>query len=154
MTPEELDDIERRANVAGNIRPQRALALVAEVRRLRALTVDDPTSIYHEHEHLRAAMTELNRLRSNVIATQSASWSNAVYPMVAILDRAGFELIRDVTPEDMADHMLCYGGAGGSPDHLTPDARKGDLWRQRVAEAKERGTALQRLHAGGSNGTR
>lgn len=37
ITDEEMDDIERRARVNGNIRPSRALALVAEVRRLRSL---------------------------------------------------------------------------------------------------------------------
>lgn len=62
-----------------------------------------------------AALDRVNALRSNVIATQNASWSNQVYPLVAILNDAGYELDRDVSDEQKAEHLACYGGAGGMP---------------------------------------
>jgi hypothetical protein len=62
------------------------------------------------------ALETLNQLRSNIIATQSASWSNTVYPLVAILNAAGFELV-DSTKEQQAEHLKAYGGAGGYPGH-------------------------------------
>jgi hypothetical protein len=78
------------------------------------------------------ALEELNDLRSNVTATQSASWSNTCYPLVAILNRAGYQDHgADVTQEQMADHMLCYGGAGFTPKHLSPDCRRSGLWLDR-----------------------
>lgn len=61
------------------------------------------------------ALNKINELRSNVIATQSAGWSNFVYPLVAILNEAGFELIKDRTPEQIKEHLNTYGGAGGYP---------------------------------------
>lgn len=63
------------------------------------------------------ALRAINRLRSNVIATQNASWSNALYPLVAILDAAGYEL-EDVDAASKAEHLHCYGGAGGYPGNL------------------------------------
>lgn len=63
------------------------------------------------------ALEALNALRSNVIGTQSASWSNAMYPFVAILNTAGLEQF-DPTEEQMRQHMNCYGGAGGYPGHV------------------------------------
>lgn len=101
-----------------------------------------------ERDRYKEALDELNKLRSNIVATQSASWSNSMYPLVAILNRSGFELIENVEPEEMADHMMGYGGAGGSPSHVTPTCRKGDLWQQSFEWAKEKGTALQRLRKG------
>lgn len=67
-----------------------------------------------ELERLRTAMTKLNRLRSNSIATQNAGWSNHMYPFVAILDEAGFE-IEGATDEQCKEHLACYGGAGRTP---------------------------------------
>jgi len=65
----------------------------------------------------REALEALNSLRSNIVATQSASWSNAAYPLVAILDAAGFEYV-EPSQEEMAEHFSCYGGAGGYPGNL------------------------------------
>lgn len=67
-----------------------------------------------EHE----ALVALNQLRSNMVATQQASWSNMCYPIVAILNAAGFELIEEVTEQQAAEHLNCYGGGGGYPGHL------------------------------------
>jgi hypothetical protein len=60
------------------------------------------------------ALTALNALRSNIIGSQSASWSNTVYPLVAILNAAGFEQY-EATKEQLEQHRACYGGAGGYP---------------------------------------
>lgn len=65
----------------------------------------------------REALEAINQLRSNVVATQSAGWSNLMYPLVAILDAAGFEVDREPTDEQVADHFSTYGGAGGFPGH-------------------------------------
>lgn len=73
-----------------------------------------------EHEALEA----LNALRSNVIGTQSASWSNAMYPFVAILNEAGFEQF-DPTEAQLREHMDCYGGAGGYPGNLRSEPSPG-----------------------------
>lgn len=78
-----------------------------------------------EVERLRAVLEELNELRSNVVRTQSATWSNAFYPLVAILDAAGFEL-EDRTVEQCADHMAAYGGAGHTPRNPKPGNRMAD----------------------------
>lgn len=72
----------------------------------------------------REALEALNQLRSNVVATQSASWSNVAYPLVAILDAAGFHLNEVVTDEQVAEHFDTYGGAGGYPGH--PKRRPSD----------------------------
>lgn len=64
------------------------------------------------------ALRRLNQLRSNMIATQSASWSNLSYPLVAILNAAGYELDTDVSDEQKEEHLSCYGGAGGMPGAL------------------------------------
>lgn len=68
------------------------------------------------------ALTALNALRSNVVATQNASWSNLMYPLVAILNDAGMELFKP-TEEQLRLHRACYGGAGGYPgrERRVPD---------------------------------
>ena len=63
------------------------------------------------------ALAAINELRSNVVATQNAGWSNLMYPLVAILNAAGCEQFRS-TEEQMAEHFNCYGGAGGYPGKL------------------------------------
>lgn len=66
------------------------------------------------------ALTLINQLRSNVIGTQRASWSNQVYPLVAILDAAGYE-VHGITPEAATEHQAAYHGAGHWPTVLTAD---------------------------------
>lgn len=90
------------------------------------------------------ALMALNELRSNIVGTQSASWSNTMYPLVAILDAAGMEVF-DSSEEQLAQHLSCYGGAGGYPGQLQaePDynaqitAR--NMQRRRVASNQESG---------------
>lgn len=65
------------------------------------------------------ALAALNELRSNVVATQNAGWSNTIYPFVAILNASGQKLF-DSSPRQMREHLSCYGGAGGYPGHLKP----------------------------------
>lgn len=65
----------------------------------------------------REALEAINTLRSNIVATQSASWSNTMYPLVAILNEAGMEVFES-SEEQMAEHYDCYGGAGGFPGKL------------------------------------
>lgn len=69
------------------------------------------------------ALEALNALRSNIVGTQRASWSNVAYPLVAILNAAGLEQF-DPSEEQLRQHMDCYGGAGGYPGHelSEPDA--------------------------------
>lgn len=73
--------------------------------------MDEPTLSPQE------ALDALNELRSNMVSTQSASWSNMCYPIVAILNAAGMVQF-DSTPEQMEQHAHCYGGAGGYPGRL------------------------------------
>lgn len=61
------------------------------------------------------ALDRLNTLRSCIVKTQSATWSNSVYPLVAILNGAGFEPF-EPTAEQLAAHLRAYGGAGGMPE--------------------------------------
>ncbi len=63
------------------------------------------------------ALAAINQLRCNVIGTQEAGWSNLVYPLVAILNEAGYEY---AAPSDEAfrEHLMAYGGAGGWPGRL------------------------------------
>lgn len=104
---------------------------------IQALT-DRTTAAERRVAELEEALNELNKLRSNVIATQSAGWSNQIYPMVAILNRAGFEVDRDVPTEDKAMHLVAYGGAGGTPSHPKPGATESKTYRDHVAAlAKE-----------------
>lgn len=69
-------------------------------------------------ERYELALLRLNQLRKNVTATQSATWSNAMYPMVAILNDAGFEDSpnRQVSNAQREAHMSAYGGAGKFPE--------------------------------------
>jgi len=60
------------------------------------------------------ALKALNELRSNVVGTQNAGWSNTMYPLVAILNAAGYEYVPP-TDEQKEQHFNCYGGAGGYP---------------------------------------
>ena len=63
------------------------------------------------------ALNALNELRSNMVATQSAGWSNLAYPLVAILNAAGLEQFES-SDEQQVEHLACYCGAGGFPGHL------------------------------------
>ena len=65
----------------------------------------------------REALEALNELRSNVVFTQSATWSNVMYPLVAILNAAGFELNENPSDDQVANHLFGYGGGGGFPGH-------------------------------------
>lgn len=76
----------------------------------------------------REALDLLNRVRSNIIATQSASWSNAAYPLVAILNAAGYELM-GATDGQREEHVGCYGGAGGWPKLMAETPVPEDLLR-------------------------
>lgn len=60
------------------------------------------------------ALDALNELRSNVITTQNAGWSNLVYPLVAILNAAGRDVFTS-SDEQIREHLNTYGGAGGYP---------------------------------------
>lgn len=64
------------------------------------------------------ALDALNQLRSNLVESQSAGWSNLVYPLVAILNAAGYEVDDEVTNDQLREHVGCYGGAGGYPGHI------------------------------------
>lgn len=63
------------------------------------------------------ALNAINQLRSNAVETQRASWSNMMYPIVAILDAAGYKL-EEVTNDQIREYIGCYGGAGGYPGHI------------------------------------
>lgn len=65
----------------------------------------------------KETLEALNALRSNVVGTQRAGWSNTIYPLVAILNAVGFEQFNP-TEEEMRQHLDCYGGAGGYPGHI------------------------------------
>ena len=65
----------------------------------------------------KEALDLINELRSNVISTQNAGWSNLIYLLFAILNDAGLELFES-TEEQKRQHLDCYGGAGGYPGHL------------------------------------
>lgn len=43
-----------------------------------------------------------------------------MYPLVAILNEAGLELIEEVSEEEKEEHLNCYGGAGGWPGNEKP----------------------------------
>lgn len=82
----------------------------------------------------RDALEAINALRANVIGTQSASWSNTLYPLVAILNSAGFEYVPP-TEQQMREHMDCYGGAGGFPGHVLREPDPG--WCEPVSRAQD-----------------
>lgn len=63
------------------------------------------------------ALIALNTLRSNIIATQKAGWSDTIYPLVAILNAAGWEQF-EPTEEQIEQHRNTYGGAGGFPGRV------------------------------------
>lgn len=97
------------------------------------------------------ALDAINELRSNIIATQSASWSNTCYPLVAILDSAGYECDDNVTREKRSQHISCYGGAGGYPGHLKGEPSNSPYIRpvgerERVLEDKLRTVMVRLLH--------
>lgn len=91
-----------------------------------------PVSTLSKEEALEA----LNELRSNVIATQNASWSNVAYPLVAILNAAGYELFESTT-EQRHQHVACYGGAGGFPGRLRGEPQKQPGWRRSIKGQRE-----------------
>lgn len=67
------------------------------------------------------AMEAINTLRSEVIATQNAGWSSTIYPLVAILNAAGYEQF-DPTKQQIDEYLDCHGGAGGYPGHVLREA--------------------------------
>lgn len=92
----------------------------------------------------REALAALNQLRSNLVATQSAGWSNLVYPLVAILDAAGFEQ-GEPTEAQEAEHFDCYGGAGGFPGRLKDLPGAATIYRARNAR-REREQLRRAMH--------
>lgn len=96
-----------------------------------------------ELDRLRVAVAKLNRLRSNVIATQNASWSNSLYPLVAILDEAGCE-VQGATDEQREEHLHCYGGAGRTPTLLDESPYESPIGRA-SRDQHESGSVL--IHA-------
>lgn len=87
----------------------------------------------------REALEAINELRSNIIATQYASWSNVAYPLVAILNAAGFELEKEPGVDKVAQHFDCYGGAGGYPGHLNGEpSTEARSQARRVIDKRER----------------
>lgn len=60
------------------------------------------------------AMHAINTLRSEIVATQNAGWSTTIYPLVAILNAAGYVQF-DPTAEQIDEYLDCHGGAGGYP---------------------------------------
>lgn len=82
---------------------------------------EPPTVAEQELFNLRAAMEAINTLRSEVIATQSAGWSETIYPLVAILDAAGYKQF-DPTEQQLNEYKDCHGGAGGYPGHVKREA--------------------------------
>lgn len=80
------------------------------------------------------ALVALNQLRCNIVGTQSASWSNVAYPLVAILNDAGFEL-HEPTQDQMHEHLSTYGGAGGYPGN--PKKSRRHDWNNRLVGARE-----------------
>lgn len=87
------------------------------------------------------ALSALNVVRSNVVETQNASWSNTMYPLVAILDAAGIERII-TTEEQQEEHRRCYGGAGGYPGHIVSDPPQG--WRMPFSQLQSLKEAIDR----------
>lgn len=83
-----------------------------------------------EHE----ALVIINKLRCNVIGTQNAGWSNLMYPLVAVLDLAGFSL-EEPTQEQMKEHLATYGGGGGYPGHCLREALPN--WNNRLVGSRE-----------------
>ena len=77
------------------------------------------------------ALAALNELRSNIVATQAVTWSNAIYPLVAILDAAGLKVSEQQTDEQLAQHFHCYGGAGGFPGHLKAEPSANAVFQAR-----------------------
>lgn len=73
---------------------------------------------------LHNALEALNSLRSAVVATQNAGWSNTIYPFVAILNAAGMEQF-DPSEDQIRQHVDCYGGAGGYPGHALREPSPG-----------------------------
>lgn len=96
-----------------------------------------------ELDLLRVVMAKMNRLRSNVIATQNASWSNMMYTFVAILGEAGYEL-EGATDAQCEEHLACYGGAGKTPhllDHTPAPESLTEWLRERRIEADDHPTS-------------
>lgn len=63
--------------------------------------------VTEERDRYRAALEKINRIRNIVTGTQSATWSNSVYPMVAALNEAGLEA--DPKALEAAEKGLAYG---------------------------------------------
>lgn len=78
------------------------------------------------------AMEAINTLRSEVIATQNAGWSTTIYPLVAILNDAGYEQF-DPTAEQIDEYLGCHGGAGGYPGKLKREIRN-QRWENPVSK--------------------
>jgi hypothetical protein len=100
------------------------------------------------------ALAALNTLRSNVIATQNAGWSNTLYPFVAILNAAGCEQF-DPDEQQLAEHYDCYGGAGGYPgntkDEPSHDARLSAKFNESRREKRLAVYTTNRLDEGTPN---
>lgn len=81
-------------------------------------TMEEIKQAVDELARLRLMGSRLNQLRKNVTATQSATWSNMMYPLVAILNDAGYEDSpgRIVSEKQREAHMNAYGGAGNFPE--------------------------------------
>jgi hypothetical protein len=78
------------------------------------------------------AMDAINTLRSEVIATQNAGWSTTIYPLVAILNAAGYEQF-DPTEKQIDEYLDCHGGAGGYPGNPKREAPSSN-WKNPVSK--------------------
>lgn len=76
----------------------------------RVMLLRHTTPELSEHD----ALVALNYLRSNITATQRAGWSDTIYPLVAILNAAGF-VDTPPTEEQKRERLATYGGAGKYP---------------------------------------
>lgn len=78
------------------------------------------------------AMDAINTLRSEVITTQNAGWSTTIYPLVAILNAAGYEQF-DPTEKQITEYLDCHGGAGGYPGNPLREAPSSN-WENPVSK--------------------
>lgn len=121
------------------------------VERLRTELISAPpehpvhpsicTEAADEIERLNVALNKINDIRNDVIGSQRAGWSNMVYPLVAILEEAGFEGEGyDVARERIRTWITEIERLRAALEHvLLPLGREGHIPR---ADARRRYEAL------------
>jgi hypothetical protein len=109
-----------------------ALAENAELRGVQEVRRGASTIAKAECERLKTALAEIDRIRNNIVGSQSINWSRDIYPLTAALQAAGFE----------------GEGYDAARERLLTDAETIEKLRVELSECRAQNSAMAETMAG------